>query len=180
MHNKDFTCLFINKKNNKKSNENKILNEKKNNMSLDKSRMLNESQTYSPYSSANHAFHFKDYSTRKDTFKSTKMPILSYINPQNPLSNIKKTMIDFNKMKVRDENHIINVNNNPAVCYYKPNYEYILKHPEQDILFKKERSISKKYLIKKMWGSYDVSSDYRLVKLKSYLDEKYDFRNTKN
>lgn len=85
-------------------------------------------------------------------------------------------MVEFNKMKNRNSNDILNVNNYPAVCYYEPKYDFTVDHPQHTNYFKKERNITKKFLVKKMWGSYDVSTDYRLVKLKSFVDDKFDFR----
>lgn len=126
------------------------------------------------------AIKFSDYSIRKDMFKSNKLPILTYLNPNNPLDSAKKTMVEFNKMKNRNSNDIINVNNYPAVCYYEPKYDFTVDHPKHANYFKKERNITKKFLVKKMWGSYDVSTDYRLVKLKSFVDDKFDFRTQKN
>jgi len=109
-------------------------------------------------------------------FKSNKLPILTYLSPNNLLESAKNTMVEFNKMKNRNSNDILNVNNYPAVCYYEPKYDFTVDHPQHTNYFKKERNITKKFLVKKMWGSYDVSTDYRLVKLKSFVDDKFDFR----
>jgi len=128
---------------------------------------------------ANKAIKFADYTIRKDMFKSTKLPILTYLDPIHPLVSAKKTFVEFNRMKNRNINDILNINNNPAICYYQPKYDFIVDHPQHTFNFKKERNITKKFLIKKMWGSYDVSTDYRFVKLKSFVDDKFDFRKWK-
>jgi len=156
----------------------KRISEEKN-ISRDNSRLLNDSRTFSPHQTGNHAIKFSEYSVRKDMFKNNKLPILTYLNPKSPLESVKKTMIEFNKMKNRNVNDILNVNNYPAVCYYQPKYDFTLNNPQHTINFKKERNITKKFLVKKMWGSYDVSTDYRLVKLKDFVDEKFDFRTQK-
>jgi len=113
-------------------------------------------------------------------FKSNKLPILTYLSPKNPLDSAKRTMVEFKKMKNRNSNDILNVNNYPAVCYYQPKYDFIIDNPQHSINFKKERNITKKFLVKKMWGSYDVSTDYKLVKLQSFVDDKFNFRANKN
>lgn len=122
---------------------------------------------------------FSDYSIRKETFKAAKNPILTYRNPEHILKGAKNTMITFDKMKERNVNDILNINNYPAVCYYKPDPKFTQDNPKYSLDFKKERVMSKKHLIKKMWGSYDVSTDYKLVKLQNYVDEQFDFRDTK-
>ncbi len=122
---------------------------------------------------------FSDYTNRKDIFKEGKSPILTYQNPEDILKTAKNTMIDFNKMKQRNVNHILNMNNYPAVCYYKPDPKFTQDNPKHNFEFKKEKITSKKYLLKKMWGSYDVFTDYKLVKLQNYVEEQFDFKDLK-
>jgi hypothetical protein len=149
------------------------------NLSHDNSRLINNTRAFLPYQTANHAIEFSEYSVRKDMFKNTKLPILTYLNPLDPLENVKKTMIYFDKMKNRNVNDILNINNYPAVCYYKPKYEFTSDNPQHTNYFKKEKTISKKYLVKKMWGSYDVSTDYKIIKLKEFVEDKFDYRTNK-
>jgi hypothetical protein len=127
----------------------------------------------------NNAIKFSNYTNRKDIFMNAENPILTYQNPEDILKTAKTTMIDFNKMKQRNVNDILNVNNYPAVCYYKPDPKFTQDNPKHNFEFKKEKITSKKYLIKKMWGSYDVCTDYKLVKLQNYVEEQFDFRDAK-
>lgn len=128
----------------------------------------------------NNAIKFSDYSKRKETFQAAKNPILTYRNPEHILKNAKRTLINFDKMKERNVNSILNVNNYPSVCYYKPDLKFTQDNPKYSLDFKKERVTTKKNLILKMWGSYDVSTDYKLVKLQDYVNEQFDFRDNKN
>lgn len=103
-----------------------------------------------------------------------QLPIISYLEPHDYIK--KNKGIKFEKMSDRKENELINISSlgNPSICYYKPNYEYVLKKSPRSIKFSPKsdkKDISKQYLIQKMWRSYDVSTDYKLVKLKSYADE---------
>jgi hypothetical protein len=113
---------------------------------------------------------FCDYSSRKDNSKSITNLILSYNEPENILKSIKNTMINFDKMKERNINDILNINNYPAVCYYKPDPKFTQNNPQYNIKFKKEKNLDKKFLIRKMWGSYDVPTEYKFVKLENYLN----------
>ena len=56
----------------------------------------------------------------------------------------------------------------PSICYYTPKYDLIFKSSPRALKFnsKENKNVDKNYLIKKMWRSYDVSTDYKLVNLK--------------
>ena len=163
---------------NELKNQNKFPNYQDKSNLIDNSTYFNDSMI-SPSNNPNKVYRFSDYTERKDTFKTTQIPILTYLNPQNPLDNVKQAMVSFNKMKKRNGNDIIINTNSPAVCYYKPKYDFILNNHQNTVPFKRDVNISRKYLVKKMWGSYDVSTDYKFVKLKSYVDEKFNYRGTK-
>jgi hypothetical protein len=117
----------------------------------------------------NNAMKFSNYSSRKDNAKSIKNPILSYNEPENILKSVKNSMINFGKMKERNINDIFNINNYPAVCYYNPNLKYTQKNQQYSLKFKIEKNTDKKFLIKKMWGSYDVPTNYKFVELENHL-----------
>ena len=78
-------------------------------------------------------------------------------------------------MHSRYDSLFLNSNNlkGPTIGYYNPNYEYLDKKMRNISLgneSKKERS--KKFMLKKLWGSYGVRVDYQLVdnnKLKSTI-----------
>lgn len=70
--------------------------------------------------------------------------------------------LDFSKMLYR--NYGPNEEQSPGICYYNPNYEVIMnKSPRVLFDIKKNRS-SPRYRIQKLWRSYNVSSEYQLVK----------------
>jgi len=111
--------------------------------------------------------NFEKYSPRKNIFYTgNSPPILTYIEPAYSFSKekIDKTF-DLKKMKARYFN-FATVNSIPSIGYYKPNYNYLDNHIPSIIPFKKKRNKDNKYmLIQKLWRSYQVSSDYKTVKL---------------
>lgn len=123
----------------------------------------------------NHVMKFSQYSFRKDLHQDlkNKLNILSYIDPY--VEKIQNKSPDFNKMSHRNENDLLNMNSvgNPSICYYEPNYNYVLKSPpKSDLKFTHSKKFySRKYLVQKMWRSYNVSSDYKLVQIKSLVDK---------
>lgn len=117
----------------------------------------------------NHALKFSDYSFRKDIHEKQNkgIDVISYVNPSSARPDRKGP--DFNKMSHRNKNDFLNMNslNNPSICYYEPKYDYVLKSPPKgDLKFTHSKKFySKKFLVQKMWKSYDVSTNYKLVKL---------------
>ena len=116
---------------------------------------------------SNHALRFSKYIPRKFVIPENNKNI-SYLNPINyikPKNKIKS--IDFGKMLYRGENNLINTSElkNPSFGQYNPNYACIDKN-EQVKLFNPEEKNSyshKKYLMRKLWGSYKVNTEYQLV-----------------
>lgn len=116
----------------------------------------------------NNALKFSKYPDRKED-KRWVNPIVSYLTEIDYMSHPKG--IDFNKMKPRSENELIDFNclNNPAVGYYEPNYDFVMKNHIKGIKFnskddKETISPNKQYLVKKLWRSYENPAGYRLVK----------------
>ncbi len=114
-------------------------------------------------SSSNSALRFSQYSFRKDEkINSWKLPIVSYINPSNNQKSHRG--IEFNKMLERD---FPIKNNAPAICYYQPKYDFVLKSPRKQMSFDKKIKNSyesqKRFKVHKMWCSYNVKSGYELV-----------------
>jgi hypothetical protein len=126
----------------------------------------------------NHALRFSQYSHRKDPNIKNKwqLPIISYLEPFDYVS--KNKGINFEKMSERQDTDIkqkLNSASTPSICYYQPKYDYVMKTSPRAIKFntkEKQKYKNKKYLVQKMWRSYDVSTDYKLVKLKSYVEER--------
>jgi hypothetical protein len=109
----------------------------------------------------NHALKFSQYSERKDMFGQNAFPIISYIEPDNHDKNTKG--INFAKMQKRDFS--VDVKNIPSIGYYKPNIDIIKKKSTRTIRFDRAVDNNKRYLLQKLWKSYDVGTDYKLVKL---------------
>jgi hypothetical protein len=118
----------------------------------------------------NHAIHFDKYSERKSIFDCpNSFPIVTYLEPVNHGSNPKG--VSFAKMPKR--NLDIEVNNYPSVGYYKPNIEIIKKKSSRNIkLGSSERNLDKKFLLQKLWRSYDVGTDYKLVAFNENIEKK--------
>ena len=112
----------------------------------------------------NHSIRFDKYVNRKDNTPRVN-PKISYIEPYNYLK-VKNNSIDFNKMQSRNEELFYNLNNfnGPSVGYYDLKYNCQDKKL-RNLSFGNERrkEKNKKFLLKKLWGSYDVKADYQLV-----------------
>jgi hypothetical protein len=114
----------------------------------------------------NHAFRFSKYIPRKiNIYKVNNR--LTYLEPNfNIPSNKNNKAIDFNKMENRNSNRWVNLAalTNPSFYYYNPNYNYFEKKPLK-ILFnpKDYEKKNKKYIIKKIWASYDVKKEYESI-----------------
>ena len=115
----------------------------------------------------NHALRFSKYLPRKFIIPENNKNI-SYINPFNYLipKNRNKS-IDFEKMSQRNSKTLINTSSLkiPSFGQYNPNYKWIDRdkniisfNPEE-----KEEGKYKKYLIKKLWSSYKVNTEYQLI-----------------
>lgn len=117
----------------------------------------------------NHAFKFSDYVPRKEEKKEINNRI-SYIEPYDYSNFDQKKVIDFGKMQDRGKKSIfINYESLsvPSGNYYNPKYQYTEHRPAQ-ILFTHQDIIdsnkkSNKYLIHKLWTSYNVRLLYQLV-----------------
>ena len=94
--------------------------------------------------------------------------IVSYLDPINYIKpkNQNKS-IDFDKMLHRSEKSLIYASRlkNPSVDQYNPKYSYIYKNQTVRLFNPEEKysSNNKKYLMRKLWASYKVYTDYQLV-----------------
>ena len=117
----------------------------------------------------NHAYKFGNYIPRKEkTIEYNN--IISYIEPYNYKTDKKKRKtIDFRKMIDRTKSVLINEASLkvPSSSYYNPKYDYIDKKARQTLFTHKniieENKKSNKYLIHKLWTSYNVSKQYKLI-----------------
>ena len=118
------------------------------------------------YKRKNHALRFSQYPNRKTMIQPFSVDKLSYVEPFDYLTNVNKA-VDFKKMKERCDSDLINVSAlaNPSIGYYEPKYDSIVKKsPRINFSPRKNLKLSKQFLIKKIWNSYEVPVGYQLVK----------------
>ena len=126
----------------------------------------------------NHAFKFEDYMPRKEKIVEHS-EIVSYLEPINYKKTMKKT-IDFGRMKDREKSVLINYANLDVPCssYYSLKYEITEVSPKhvlftrQDIIEKNKKN--KKFLIHKLWTSYNICERYQLVDNDKLDNSKYE------
>lgn len=118
---------------------------------------------------SNHAYKFSDYTPRKEKKIETNERI-SYIEPHDYRIFDRNKVMDFSKMGNREKKSIL-INyaslGVPSSIYYNPKYEYTDQRPAR-ILFTHDNIIkankkSNKFLINKLWTSYNVSLHYQLI-----------------
>ncbi len=151
------------------NNKNDSINNSENQINKSKSQnkiITNNNKLLPPISKSNHALKFSHYSWRKNNIISKQLDKLTYLEPINYLENIDR-ILDFNKMSSRSEKNLINnpsTLDNPPICYYKPKYNFIERNPSM-ITFSKnsDNKKTKQFLLRKLWGSYNITSDYQLV-----------------
>ena len=118
------------------------------------------------YFGKNHALRFSQYPNRKTMIQPFSFDKFSYVEPDDYLTNVNKA-VDFKKMKERCDSDLINVSAlaNPSIGYYEPKYDIIVKKsPRINFSPRKNLKLSKQFLIKKIWNSYEVPVGYQLVK----------------
>ena len=112
----------------------------------------------------NHSIRFDKYSGRKE-LKSEKNPNISYLEPFTYTNN-RNNSIDFNKMLSRTDNKTINQDGmeGPTIGCYNPHYEYFEDRIRNISLSNEHvKNRDKKFLLKKIWGSYNVRLEYILI-----------------
>ena len=118
----------------------------------------------------NHAYKFGNYIPRKGITIDYSSDIVSYIEPNNYLTDtIKRRTIDFKKMVDRTKSVLVNESSLeiPTFNNYHPKYDYI-DQKITPILFTHKNIIdenkkSNKFLIHKLWTSFNVTRQYKLV-----------------
>lgn len=122
----------------------------------------------------NHALRFSKYINRKFVNNSLNDKI-SYLEPYNYLNN-KNRFFDFKKMIYRDDKNFINQASLavPSFNNYNPRYDIIDKKNNYAIFSPNTvKKNDKRSLLKKLWCSYDVEQEYKLInnnKLPSKVD----------
>ena len=115
----------------------------------------------------NHALRFSKYISRKMDFNNKDhIDKISYLEPYDYLNNKNNNSIDFRKMAYRRDKDLINSYSLgiPSIYDYNPKYDLVEKKVSP-VLFTPHNDIknTKQYLLRKLWGSYEVSSDYTLI-----------------
>ena len=115
----------------------------------------------------NHAIRFSKYIPRKYIIPYHNDNV-SYINPFNYIKPKNKTKsIDFDKMLQRNEKNFINVYSlkNPSFGQYNPRYNLVERNHEARMFNPEDKDFKndKKYLMKKLWSSYKVITQYQLI-----------------
>ena len=123
----------------------------------------------------NHAIRFGKYSPRNINFnKKKRNNKLGLLKPYNYISN-KNNVVDFKKMAYRKDKDLIYSSSLsvPTFNNYNPKYNLVEKKAAQ-VCFSphKEKKFSKQYLLRKLWGSYEVGSEYKLINNNKLLDYK--------
>ena len=156
----------INSLPNKKSNINSNSNsnkEEKRASSLSKNKIFESINT----NNDNHALRFSKYIPRKFNIPENNK-IISYLEPMNYIKpKNKNKSIDFDKMLHRNGKNMIYASQlrNPSFVNYNPKYTCIDKDKNVRLFNPDEKDPinNKKYLMKKLWASYKVNTDYQLV-----------------
>ena len=140
-----------------------------NNLKLPKLTKLTKIKNDSPNNTdnENHALRFSKYIPRK-YFIPDNNKIVSYIDPINHIKPKNKTRsIDFDKMLHRSEKNLVYTSclKNPSFGQYNPRYNYIDKNETVRLFNPVEKSpeMKKKFLMRKLWASYKVNTEYQLV-----------------
>ena len=115
----------------------------------------------------NHAIRFSKYIPRKFIIPYHNENV-SYLNPFNYIKPKNKTKsIDFDKMLQRNEKNFIHVYSlkNPSFGQYNPRYNLVERNHEARMFNPEDKDFKndKKYLMKKLWSSYKVITQYQLV-----------------
>ena len=114
----------------------------------------------------NHAMRFSKYLSRKINFNERNNDNrISYLEPYKYLEN-KTKVIDFRKMSSRKPRDFLikSVLENPSFNNYNPKFDLVEKKQAQvDFSPHINKKDNKKYLLRKMWASYEAIPGYQLV-----------------
>ena len=119
------------------------------------------------YFGKNHALKFELYPSRKSMVVPAKNDKVSYLEPIDYLKQ-KNKAVDFKKMKQRGVFDLIHTQqlHTPGINYYKPKYNVIEKNAPM-ISFRTRNNVpelTKEFKVKQLWKSYDVFTEYQIVK----------------
>ena len=132
----------------------------------DKSQTIKKKKELPPISKSNHALKFSQYTWRKFIIPEQNDKI-SYLEPYDYLEGVDK-IFDFSKIPPRKEMDMLNKSNleTPSINYYNPKYTLLEARSPEVSFTNKSIALNKnykKYLLKKLWASYNVTQEYQLV-----------------
>ena len=169
----------INVKHNKTMSNNNINSQEKGEESKDLNKSKNSKKIKSNLpllSKSNHALRFSKYTWRK--FIIPKLHPKYYLEPYNYLDYVDKT-IDFNKMKPRNEMEMLNKHNleTPSINYYNPKYKIVENRSPMFSFTTRNYNPkeNKRYLLTKLWASYNVTQEYKLVDNEKLGEKNYNY-----
>ncbi len=151
-----------------KDNDNKENKDNKDNIKLPKLTRLSKMKMDNSFNdNDNHALRFSKYIPRKYNIPTVNKNV-SYINPFNYIKPKNKTKsIDFDKMLHRNVKDFVYVSclKNPSFFRYNPKYTYVEKNKQVKLFNPEDMDDEKrkKFLMKKLWGSYKVGTEYELI-----------------
>ena len=139
------------------------INSLKTSQNLSHKKKLKKVKTEESDDKNNHSIRFDKYVERKDNISEVN-PNVSYIEPFD-YKKARNNSIDFNKMRSREDKFFYNLNNfkGPSIGCYDPNYTCLDRNLRNISLGKIKKEKNRKFLLKKLWGSYQVQVDYQLI-----------------
>lgn len=119
-------------------------------------------------------YYWKNKQHKKNDDKDDKDDISSTLHCKTEIFNVTPNVIkslkgiDYEKMKCPNHD-FLNMHklreNAPTIGMYNPRYDSITKNiPSVVFQIEREKLYNKKFLLKKLWYSYIVENDYRIVK----------------
>jgi len=114
----------------------------------------------------NNTRRFSKYSSRKNNIYKVNNKLTYIESFRYSFINKNNKSIDFKKMAKRNSNILIHkqILKNPSIYNYHPKYD-LIEHRLANIFFNKNdiKRKTKKFMIKKLWTSYNPVKDYLLI-----------------
>lgn len=134
------------------------------------------------YFGKNHALRFESYPSRKSLVVPAMNDKVSYLEPVDYLKKRNKA-VDFKKMKQRGTFDLIYAQQlyTPGLNYYEPKYKVVQKNaPMISFSTRNAPELSKEFKVKQLWKSYDVLTEYQVVKECNEIKEEDEETKSKN
>ena len=125
------------------------------------------------YFGKNHALRFESYPSRKSMVVPAMNDKVSYLEPIDYLKK-KNKALDFKKMKHRGMFDLIYAQQlyTPGLNYYQPKYKVVEKNtPMISFSTRNVPELTKEFKVKQLWKSYDVLTEYQVVKECNEIEE---------